>query len=247
VTIIDLAEEVGIGHKRALSLAHQSGLGLRYVGKLCQLKDWQALSLRSLLVSEKRSPRCALLAMPPEAPAAEKPKAGGESENPASGMTIRQIADLCEAGDQTIRDWIGKTTSPESVEISTKIGEARRTSRAARFALPEVLAIIRAGGKHTLADLLEQNAKGENKSRAHSKPAPSLTAALMREYRLSVKDKVLSSSDVRRLLGLAEPAAPSAPVEPKAAAAVAADGFRSLLAVAEKGPAQQELNLGAGK
>jgi len=41
-----------------------------------------------------------------------------------------------------------------------------------------------------------------------------------------------------RLLGLAEPAA---------LAAVAADGFRSLLAVAEKGPAQQELNLGAGK
>jgi hypothetical protein len=78
-------------------------------------------------------------------------------------MTIKQIAELCEAGVQTIRDWLKAGTEKigsagtETVSARNKIAKAGH-GRAALFTLEETIAIIRAGGNNTLADLLAQNA-----------------------------------------------------------------------------------------
>jgi hypothetical protein len=79
------------------------------------------------------------------------------------GMTIKQIAEIANVAESTVRNWIG---SAKSAEITAKIAEARKTSIAAQFNLTETLAIIRAGHRFTLADLLEQNAN--NKTADHA-------------------------------------------------------------------------------
>lgn len=73
-------------------------------------------------------------------------------------MTIREIAALCEAGDTTIRRW-AELASAKMAEVGAKMADAAEKKKPARFTLPETLAIIRAGGKNTLAALLEENAK----------------------------------------------------------------------------------------
>jgi hypothetical protein len=73
-------------------------------------------------------------------------------------MTIKQIAELATSGETTIRRWAEKA-SAKMADISAKMAKARETSVAADFTLPETIAIIRAGGNDTLADLLAENAK----------------------------------------------------------------------------------------
>lgn len=77
-------------------------------------------------------------------------------------MTIKEVADTANVTEKTVRGWITKA-SVELPELSGKTTEARRKGIAARFTLPETIAIIRAGGNETLALLLEENA---NQSKA---------------------------------------------------------------------------------
>jgi predicted transcriptional regulator len=78
-------------------------------------------------------------------------------------MTIKEIAEICSVGEQTVRDWLRAGT--KSVPVAPSIVSAKRKiekaghGKAANLTLEETLAIIRAGGRHTLASLLEENAR----------------------------------------------------------------------------------------
>lgn len=74
------------------------------------------------------------------------------------GMTIKQISEIANVTEKTIRAWIQKA-SEKLPQISGKTTEARRKSKPAKFTLQETIAIVRAGGNQTLADLLLQNAR----------------------------------------------------------------------------------------
>jgi hypothetical protein len=73
-------------------------------------------------------------------------------------MTIREIAELCGVSESTVRNWIDIASA--SAKIAKPSAEtAKAENKPFSFTLPETLAIIRAGGKNTLADLLAENAK----------------------------------------------------------------------------------------
>ena len=72
------------------------------------------------------------------------------------GMTTWQIAETCGVAQRTVRDWVRKA-SAESAVVSAKSAEGR--GKGARYSLEETLAIVRAGGRHTLAALLQENAR----------------------------------------------------------------------------------------
>ncbi len=76
-------------------------------------------------------------------------------------MTIKEIAKLTGKSESTIRNWLA---SAKTAEISAKIAEARKTSKPSDFTLEETIAIIRAGGNDTLADLLQDNATKNQKT-----------------------------------------------------------------------------------
>lgn len=80
----------------------------------------------------------------------------------SEGMTIREIAEIANTSEKTIREWI-KTASEKLPEVlpglSAKTAEAQETKKPALFTVDEVIAIIRAGGRATLADLLAENAR----------------------------------------------------------------------------------------
>jgi Prophage antirepressor len=69
-------------------------------------------------------------------------------------MTAKQIAELCEVTERAVQLWTKKADE----NISEKISSAGH-GKPADFTLDEALAIIRAGGKNTLADLLADNAQ----------------------------------------------------------------------------------------
>lgn len=86
--------------------------------------------------------------------------------------TIKGIAALCGVDERTVRRWIDALCTPlggMSREaghdarplhaIKQKTLAASAAGTAATFDLPETLAIIRAGGNNTLADLLADNAR----------------------------------------------------------------------------------------
>lgn len=73
-------------------------------------------------------------------------------------MTGRQIAQLCGVQERTVRRWIERASDKMS-GLSDKMSEAFRKKRPARFSLDETIEIVRAGGNHTLADLLLENAR----------------------------------------------------------------------------------------
>ncbi len=73
-------------------------------------------------------------------------------------MTIKQIAELCRVDERTVQRWVVQASDKMS-GLSDKMSEALRTKKPARFTLPETMAIIRASGRSTLADLLQENAQ----------------------------------------------------------------------------------------
>ena len=77
------------------------------------------------------------------------------------GMTIKQIADIANVGESTIRRWIGYSaaSSAKTAHLPAKMAQAAKKKKAALFTLEEVISIIKAGGNHTLANLLEENAR----------------------------------------------------------------------------------------
>jgi hypothetical protein len=78
-------------------------------------------------------------------------------------MTIAQIAELCGVDDKTVRRWVDKLSNPlgQNVqalpEIKQKMILAGEAGIAAKLTHAEAIAIIRAGGKATLADVLQTN------------------------------------------------------------------------------------------
>jgi hypothetical protein len=107
-------------------------------------------------------------------------------------MTIREIAELCETDERTVRRWIdiaasGKTPGEpgKMPELSERLIQAQESKKPARFDLREVLAIINAGGKHTLANLLAENTKGsvQNASEKSSGFLDKLSGPAIREIK----------------------------------------------------------------
>ena len=70
-----------------------------------------------------------------------------------NGMTIKQVAKLCLVDEGTIYRWIQKGASAECKASLAKCKAANEENKPARFTLPETIAIIKAGGRSTLADL----------------------------------------------------------------------------------------------
>lgn len=73
-------------------------------------------------------------------------------------MTLKQIADLTDKGESTIRRWID-AASAKMAGLSAKMADAKESKKPARFTLDETIAIIKAGGNETLANMLRQNAE----------------------------------------------------------------------------------------
>ena len=73
-------------------------------------------------------------------------------------MKIVEIAEICSTNPRTIRRWIHQISDKMPVLLD-KMSEAFTKKQPADYNLLEVIAIIRAGGRNTLADLLLQNAK----------------------------------------------------------------------------------------
>ncbi len=72
-------------------------------------------------------------------------------------MTIKQIAEICQVDQRTVQLWANKAGENIS-SIKERISSSTSTYPA-NYTLDETLAIIRAGGRSTLADLLAENAQ----------------------------------------------------------------------------------------
>lgn len=84
-------------------------------------------------------------------------------------MTIAEIAALCGRDESTVRRWVAKAGG-ELPAAARKMSAAGH-GKAARFTLEETVAIVRAGGNNTLADLLMENAKRQDRAdRIHRLP-----------------------------------------------------------------------------
>lgn len=115
-------------------------------------------------------------------------------------MTIKEIASLCEVDERTVRRWV-EQASDKLPELSDKMSEAFKTKKLANLSLSETIAIIRAGGKNTLADLLAENAKKVEAPKAVRLP----NGTQLRELRLMADKKYLSPYQVQLVLGVAVP------------------------------------------
>ncbi|MBD3306567.1 hypothetical protein GF348_09325 [candidate division KSB3 bacterium] len=78
-------------------------------------------------------------------------------------MTIKQIAEIAEKSHQTVGRWIESVKSKMDT-VKSKMDKAT-PNNPAQFNLAETIAIIRAGGNQTLADLLLENATSQYKNK----------------------------------------------------------------------------------
>lgn len=72
-------------------------------------------------------------------------------------MTIKEIAEVANVNEKTIREWI-KRVADNLPHLSDKMSDAYKNKKPADFTLGETIEIVRAGGNTTLADLLLENA-----------------------------------------------------------------------------------------
>ena len=153
-------------------------------------------------------------------------------------MTIREIAELCEVDKTTIQRWAQKTDDAIRIEIDAKCRKALESKNEAAFTLTEVLAIIRAGGKNTLASLLED----QTRQKPSQFKLPSGTQ--LHEFRMIYGKDAASRMDF--LIGFSrQVAANQAPLTDEERRIVDA-AFPRLRLLAERGPSQGELALGGG-
>ena len=87
-----------------------------------------------------------------------------------NGMIIKEIAEICGVDERTVQRWVVQASDKMS-GLSDKMSQAVQTKKPASFTLPETLAIIRAGGRATLADLLSENA---DRRQATALPPPNV-------------------------------------------------------------------------
>lgn len=81
-----------------------------------------------------------------------------------TGMTSKQIAETCGVALRTVQTW-AKKAGANSASVGAKSASAGH-GRFARYTLEETIEIVRAGGRHTLAALLLENAtrrRGEHR------------------------------------------------------------------------------------
>jgi transcriptional regulator with XRE-family HTH domain len=127
-------------------------------------------------------------------------KAPAKMSHDTQSMTMEEIATLCGAGKTTVRRWVD-TACAKMAHLRAKMAHAFETKVAARFTLPETIAIIRAGGNETLADLLAQNA-----NQGHKAPEPreseglsSRDKALIREIVSAIIPAITEAVNVKAL------------------------------------------------
>ena len=137
-------------------------------------------------------------------------------------MTIREIAELCNVDRTTALRWAQRVDGALCTEIGAKCTEADKSKVAARFTLDETLAIIRAGGKATLANLLAENAR---KAMATTPKLPNGTQLVALER--MVEKKTISPYQAQLLLGVAAPRENPLPEVP----ATAEEGTRGFAAI----------------
>jgi transcriptional regulator with XRE-family HTH domain len=114
-------------------------------------------------------------------------------------MTIKEIADLCKVERRTVQNWMAKVSEKDS-KVLEKITKARETSIAASFTLEETIAIIRAGGNDTLADLLAENAKKVESTPTRAKLP---NGKQMEQYRIMAERGLITKDQLHIVLGLA--------------------------------------------
>ncbi len=88
-----------------------------------------------------------------------------------NGMTIKQVAELCQVDERTIQRWAAIAGDKMSSSTSTY---------PAAFTLPETIAIIKAGGRSTLADLLQEGMTVYLLHKFMRQPPPSILSYLCR-------------------------------------------------------------------
>ena len=136
-------------------------------------------------------------------------------------MTIKEIAELATVSESTVRNWI---TSAKTAEVSAKTAKAKETSVAADFTLYETLAIIRAGGNDTLADLLAMNAtqNAHEGVTAVTNPSPVSpaqkakelpSAAKLRETRIACEKGMITKAQLVEAWGLTPNTRPKSTLE----------------------------------
>ncbi len=235
MTLFSLADQCGIHHNEARRIAGSVKPILRHYHKLDRLSRFEESQLRPLFLRAKRAahPTMPFAAIP--RPAEEKPM----NDKP-EGMTIREIAAACDVDETTVCRWIDKA-SCKMPEASCKMQEASETKKPAHFTLPEVLAILRAGGKGPLADVLTANA--EMKAEAKSPKAPAKSARLPAGIQLHELRLIYGPQEAGRrldqLLGYSPARPPAALSEPTASEAEAAAMFAGILdSISGKGARQ---------
>lgn len=113
-------------------------------------------------------------------------------------MTIREIAELCGVDERTVQRWarVAGDKMPSVADKMSAGGHGKPTA----LSLDETLAIVRAGGKTTLAALLAENA-AKRPAAAPKLPNGSQLAGLAR----LVEKKTISPYQAQLLLGVAIP------------------------------------------
>lgn len=132
-------------------------------------------------------------------------------------MTIKEIATTANVDRTTVLRWMKKVIGAFCTVIGAKCTEAEKTKVEADFTLEETIAIVRAGGNDTLADLLLANAKESQKPTAKTPKLPN--GSQLREIRVMFERQAIDKSQVARLLGLL-PSEPSTPTSPGAVAII---------------------------
>lgn len=236
MTVGDLARECGISKCQAKRIAYREipimrspGIGAAHI-----LSVHEREHLRRLFLAMRPAPvaPAALAAIPRPEPTTPppSPRQPAQEEKTVTkphvdSMTIREIAELCEVSESAIRNWIDiAATSAKIAKPSAETAKATNTPFA--FSLAETLAIIRAGGKGVLADLLEENAK--------AKPAASKAARLPAGIQLHELRMIYGPAEAGKrldlILGYSKTPVPLPAPEPRASDAEAAHAFGELYA-----------------
>lgn len=113
-------------------------------------------------------------------------------------MTIKEIANLAGRTERTVRRWIGATSDKTSDEpgkmsgLSKKLIESDQSKKPADYTLEETIAIIRAGGNGTLANLLAENAMTNVQGQPMTNAEVSVNRQMMQEVAAVAARAVLS-------------------------------------------------------
>lgn len=151
-------------------------------------------------------------------------------------MTIKEIAQTANVDKTTVQRWIKRVPDAKRIELDAKCTKAQREQKEADFSLEETLAILRAGGNETLADLLAMNAKAEvTRPSQASQPAKKLPSGAQMTAMLKVYGQAETVKRLDFVIGYKPQAPASTPIpackiEPPAASPEEIEmGLRSLI------------------